>query len=206
MQISTRDIPTVLAPLARKDALSRCVSRHRGYRRLADERELDFLIQPGATTSARREELVLKRGIDDADNGSVIEDEGNRHAKHGEAMSVVDGACRASISNPHCIIHSQDAHVTNHPKDQRTRWAGHRSDTRGIALWNTSLLRGIYQSQPESSGIMNFGNLTDLCDGYFSWIVVRMNFSTSDGAVISMATIPPPKLIITGFNDLFRIS
>lgn len=104
VQISIRDISTVLAPLAREDALARCINRHRGDRRLADEGKLDLFIQPRATTSTRREQLVLEWGIDDADNGPVVKDEGNRHTKHGEAVGIVDGACQASILSLHCII------------------------------------------------------------------------------------------------------
>ena len=50
------------------------------------------LIQPRAFAFASREGLVEKRGVDDADYGLVVHDEGDGDAEHWEEVGIVDGA------------------------------------------------------------------------------------------------------------------
>lgn len=89
MHVPIRDIPAILAPLAGEDALSGRIWRHRGGGRVADKGELAFLVEPGATAGAGGEELVLEGGVDDADDGAVVENEGDGDAEHGKEVGVV---------------------------------------------------------------------------------------------------------------------
>lgn len=75
VQVAIGDVAAVLAPFAGQDALAGRVGGERGDRGVADEREAALLVQPGAAVEAGGEELVLEGGVDDADDGAVVDEE-----------------------------------------------------------------------------------------------------------------------------------
>lgn len=96
MHITVRDIAAIFTPFTGEDTLGRGIGWH-GRNRVADERELAFLVQPGAAPAAGGEELVLEGGVDYADDGAVLDDEADGDAEHGEEVSVIDGSCGVLI-------------------------------------------------------------------------------------------------------------
>lgn len=51
-----------------------------------------FLVEPGTAAGAGGEELVLERGVDDAYDWTVLDDEADGDAEHGEEVGVVDSS------------------------------------------------------------------------------------------------------------------
>lgn len=98
MQIAIWDITAIFAPLAREDTFTRRIGRHWWDGWVADEGELAFLVQPCPAADAGREELVLEGGVDYSDYGTMLVDEGNGDAEHGENMRVVYGSWEESVT------------------------------------------------------------------------------------------------------------
>lgn len=96
MHISIGDISPIFAPLARKDTLRRGIWWHRRDRWIADERESARLVEPCTAAAASGEELVLERSVDDANDWTMLHDEADRDAEHGEKVGVIDGSCNPS--------------------------------------------------------------------------------------------------------------
>lgn len=97
MHVPIRNILAILAPLAGENAFFGSVCWHRGDGRVADEGESTFFVEPGAAAGAGGEELILEGGVDDADYGAVVEDEGDGDAEHGEEVGIVYGSWFISI-------------------------------------------------------------------------------------------------------------
>lgn len=89
VHVPVGNVPAILAPFAGQDTPGRRIRRHSA---VADEGQTVRPVQPGSAAAAGREELVLERGVDDADDGTVVENEGDGDAEHGEEVGVVDGA------------------------------------------------------------------------------------------------------------------
>jgi hypothetical protein len=94
MEIPIRGIPPILTPLAREDAFTRRVRWHWRNAWVTNQGELAGLVEPGAAPGAGGEELVHEWGVDNTDYGTVIVDESDGDAEHGEYVCVVDGSYR----------------------------------------------------------------------------------------------------------------
>lgn len=92
LEIPVGYIPTILAPLARKDAFLRRVDRHRRDGRFSDQGESQTLIEIGTLPDTGGEQLVLHGRVDHPDDGLPMQNHGDGDAEHGEEMCVVHGA------------------------------------------------------------------------------------------------------------------
>lgn len=92
VHIAIRDISPIFAPLAREDTLRRGIRWHGRDRWIADEGEAARLVEPCTAAAAGGEELVLEWSVDDADGWTVLHDEADRDAEHGENVGVIDGS------------------------------------------------------------------------------------------------------------------
>lgn len=90
-QIPIYMIPSILPPLTAKNTTLRRLSRH-GRDWSSDQGEPLCFIEPGPSTATGGKQLVQHRGVNDADDGLVIDDERDGDAEHGEEVRVVHRA------------------------------------------------------------------------------------------------------------------